>query len=124
MKSFITAALIATALAAPANLEKRRSGTVTVFNNANYGGGSASFTIDLASDNKCRTLPAGIAGQVSSVRLLPTNSYVYCQLSATTNCDTSQGSTWFFSVDVPNLASSDYAFDNRAQSIWCSDNGA
>ncbi|KAF1996323.1 hypothetical protein P154DRAFT_623256 [Amniculicola lignicola CBS 123094] len=122
MKSFITATLLSIALAAP-TLQKRREGTVTLFTDTQYQGQSMSFTIDLASDDRCRALPAGLAGQISSIKLSPTDSYVDCQLTASEDCSTVEGMTWFFNWDVPDLKEARYDFDNRTMSFHCADNG-
>ncbi|KAF2650639.1 hypothetical protein K491DRAFT_782453 [Lophiostoma macrostomum CBS 122681] len=125
MKYFIATALtlgLAAAAAAPASLQKRVAGSITLYPNANFGGAGTTINFNI-NEATCvaSTLPSDIDNQASSVRLSAEHAGFNCRLMDTQNCvvGATGESTWFFDVNVPDLSNADYGLDNRASSVWC-----
>jgi hypothetical protein len=82
MKSFFATALtLGLAAAAPAALQKRVAGSITLYPNANYGGSGTTINFNIGEATcVAATLPGGIDNQASSVRLSGEHAGFNCRL--------------------------------------------
>jgi hypothetical protein len=81
--TIFTLYLAALSVAAPASLEKRVTGSITLFADKDFGGASQTFNFDVdAQTCIAATLPAGIDAQASSVRLSAENGGFNCRLTS------------------------------------------
>ncbi|KAF2787945.1 hypothetical protein K505DRAFT_379243 [Melanomma pulvis-pyrius CBS 109.77] len=118
----LTTLFLATLTLGAPTIEKRASGSITLFADKNYGGASQTFSFNVDGQTCIAPVLAGnIDRQASSVRLSGEHAGFNCRLTSSQNCDFSEGtaSTWFFDVNIPDLSSPDYNLDNAARSISC-----